>query len=304
MEAISVLGQESRIGPFGVIPLRVVGQTAELVKLPPMGGALNARELPEPQVGLIEIANLSDGAFYIPAGWVIEGLFQTRMVTRGVLVPAGVNSTVSVACVEQGRWGSFKEGSDFGRAPLSLLLAAGSIGPRNSEATNQNAQQQVWSEVRRLETRSGLRATSSLSQIMQEDMTSVENLKSVVACLDELVLHPSTNGFLITLNGEVLMAEVFPESWNVDSVARNTVAALAFDESSALFRPTHEKQIEEFLRELDQTISLSRQLGAKEITVHQSLAGVKSSSAIYDGILYSSLALNANHEFMKGNIYV
>jgi hypothetical protein len=52
----------------------------------------------------VQVCNASDQAVLLYEGELIIGARQNRTIDQPVLVPAGVELTVPVSCVEQGRW--------------------------------------------------------------------------------------------------------------------------------------------------------------------------------------------------------
>lgn len=304
MKAVQIIGPEINFGAFGLVPLATASKSDRVITLPPIPDGIKFRELFEPSVGEIVASNVSTSPLLVPAGWVLDGLNQTRMVTRGALVEPGEDVSIRVACVEQGRWGDYREASEYGRAPLSLLLAAGALGPHSLDLSTNQVQQQVWTEVQRHESRNGTRHSSNLAQILSEDSQKSEEYKAASLSLDGIRLSSSCSGYIITLNGEVLLAEMFPQSTNVEAVAKSTMAGLIFDTENHEFSATDLAQIEAFVEELNQIIGVSSGFDGKQLTVLHSSGHLKSSSMFYLGDLCTNLTLNASHKLMKGNIYV
>jgi hypothetical protein len=213
---------ERQIGPFGLIPLAAAGAKRPSLVLPPLTPGLHFEELDPPIVGTISARNESGSDFFIPAGWLLDGLNQTRMVAEGAVVAHGDEIGLRVVCVEKGRWGGFRASTDAGRAPLTIQLAAGAFTQNSEIGPRTDFQSQVWAEVAKLETRGHQSPTSSLSQMMNEKRLSNENLPFVTRSLEATVLEEGVNGYIIGLGGHALLAEVFPNSIDVADVLCQT----------------------------------------------------------------------------------
>ena len=77
-------------------------------------------------------------------------------------------------------------------------------------------QDRVWKQIENYENRSGVRATSSLTQIMDEDSEKFEIQQKVSRGIrDILNVYPKQNGVLIALDGKPLLSA---QSWQTAPV--------------------------------------------------------------------------------------
>jgi hypothetical protein len=65
---------------------------------------LKVSELPDAEVPTLVATNDADVPVLLPAGWIVEGGRQNRVVNVPVLVPEHATIEIPVSCVEQGRW--------------------------------------------------------------------------------------------------------------------------------------------------------------------------------------------------------
>jgi hypothetical protein len=65
---------------------------------------LKVSELPDAEVPTLVATNDADVPVLLPAGWIVEGGRQNRVVNVPVLVPEHSTIEIPVSCVEQGRW--------------------------------------------------------------------------------------------------------------------------------------------------------------------------------------------------------
>jgi hypothetical protein len=132
----------------------------------------------------VRVVNASDRALLLYEGELITGGQQDRTVDQPVLVPAGVELTVPVSCVEHGRWhhdghgiAKFRPGdaADPGlravkRATANRRAAAG--GPARPD------QGQVWDEVaQRLDTLGIQSSSAALSDVFVDRGSAIDALR-------------------------------------------------------------------------------------------------------------------------------
>jgi hypothetical protein len=294
------LQNSTRIGPFEVWPIQWSGPELSSIRLSNEGD-LGFYELDQPDPNTIIVSNSTNEELLLPAGQIIGGLRQTRMVPDAVLVPANSNVEFDVFCVEQGRFHSPVQSRMSGRAPISVLLAGRSIvGQRNWGRGSSGRQNFVWDSVRRQESRSGARPTSSLEQVMKEDQVSLKDFREVMEQIDANLRMEASNGFAISCQGEPLMLEVFATKRGVDSLVRETLVATLFDLPNLNFNPTEKSRIE----------SLLLRLGSQKFDVSETLqSGVALSNSeenlechvIMDSRmkLVNTIILNRNHDILQ-----
>ena len=74
-------------------------------------GRIVVEELPAPQVPMLRVENRGQKPVFIPAGTMLRGGAQTRIVAVPTLVLGGCVQAVEVRCVERGRWDTSSEKS-------------------------------------------------------------------------------------------------------------------------------------------------------------------------------------------------
>jgi len=233
------IGPAKQLGPLQVWPLIWEGLIAHNYKVPPNLDDLIFGEIEDedgPMVDCIQLENPTDDPFIIPSGWIISAnLWQDRTVNSMEYIEPHSTVAISVSCVEKARWSPESRSIDGGRAPFSVIAAGFEFDATKGfwsldVATRQS---KVWTQVSRQETRSGLRPTNSLRQVMEEDSLKSEIQSSVFRELQEsLISHPRQNGVLIALEGQPLVAEFFSNPNSLKSTLRETVIAASFDATS------------------------------------------------------------------------
>jgi hypothetical protein len=298
------IGEEQRIGSLGVIPIQLLDDHVKKFQLPPFDRSVTFDELSPTRVDRIALMNSSDSDVFVPSGWIIEGLNQTRMVRSGGMVPAGERVSIDVLCVEMGRWGDFKQGSESGRAPLSVMLAAGAFGVAKGDTQGQEAQTNVWSQVRALEEVHGSNNTSSLAEVMRETMASSHNLTDVAKTLDVLLLPPLTQGFAVTLGGELLLLELFSTRSSVQEVLKGTILGLSMECKGSDFVASNPESIEIALGNLSEIRLPAGIANSGNGTITQPRSNLTSIFQTSKSGWLSSLTLNLDHDLLKESIYV
>lgn len=233
------IGPAKQLGPLQVWPLIWEGLIAHNYKVPPNLDDLIFGEIEDedgPMVDCIQVENPTDDPFIIPSGWIISAnLWQDRTVNSMEYIEPHATVAISVSCVEKARWSPESRSIDGGRAPFSVI-AAGFEYDSNKGFWNINRttrQSRVWTQVSRQESRSGLRPTNSLRQVMEEDSTKSDIQYSVTKELSRnLTSHPKQNGVLIALDGQPLVAEFYSNPNALQKTLRETVIAASFDATS------------------------------------------------------------------------
>jgi hypothetical protein len=250
------IGTPQQIGPLEIWPLTWKELSRAHYKTPPFLRELEFAEHDDgdgPRVSCIEVKNLTDEDFLIPMGWIVGAeLLQVRAFNHSELVPAGHSILADVSCVEKGRWSAGKNRFDAGRAPLSVIAAGWDFDQQNNtwKLDRESRQSRVWSQVSRQESRSGIRATNSLEQIMREDSASDFNVAQIQReAASQLRTYEGQNGILIGYEGEPLLMEFYSSEKASKEILRETLSSLAFDIDYHIFRPASKSHVENFIRE-------------------------------------------------------
>jgi hypothetical protein len=250
------IGKPQQIGPLEVWPLMLGGISSASYRTPPFKEELKFEEYDNgdgPRVSCIEVQNLSDQDFLIPSGWIVGAeLLQVRSFNSAELVPAGQSILADVSCVERGRWSQGSNRVDGGRAPISVIAAGWDYdqSSRSWRINRETRQSRVWNQVSRQESRSGVRDTNSLEQIMREDPSTDLNLGLLHRnVLSQLRTHDGQNGALIVFEGEPLMMEFFSDENASKAILKETLISLAFDVDQFAFRSASKSHVEAFISE-------------------------------------------------------
>jgi hypothetical protein len=163
-------------------------------------GSVIIREKGKGSVPVVVIINRSRLPIYIPAGEVIVGGKQDRMVAYDVIIYPGRELDIEVKCVEGGRW---QDGNKNFRA-------TGEIGSRKTKSAVQlEDQDELWSQVAKLNTACKVTPSSGtyLASATSEDIRRRydEYARAFLPSLDGRDIV----GFAVAVDGEILAIEIF-----------------------------------------------------------------------------------------------
>jgi hypothetical protein len=136
------------------------------------------------------ICNVSDRALLLYEGELIIGARQNRVIDQPVLVPAGVELSVPVSCVEQGRWDHGQRTAKFRPSPEAADPAmrrikratANSRGIAGGEARPEQAE--VWREVdERLRVHQVASPSSAFTELFDARRPALDELTEPVRAL-------------------------------------------------------------------------------------------------------------------------
>jgi hypothetical protein len=169
-----VLGQEPRTS------YRTLAQALAL-------GAFVKEVSEDGSVGHVLLGNRTDEPILIYEGEEIEGARQNRSFEAHVLVPAGVELTLSVSCVERGRWDEHQRDAHFMSAPhtpdpelrrIKRTYANRAASRGKSPRADQG---QVWNEVSTRLTEHGVPSPSAaLSDVFRSKGPALDELRSEI----------------------------------------------------------------------------------------------------------------------------
>lgn len=189
-----------------------------------------------PVVSWIQVHNPTDHPILIPSGWVVaKDLLQERTLISPEYIEAHTTSAINVTCVEKGRWEESAISRKVVRAPISIMAAGFSFDSNKGiwVVDQKTRQDRVWKQIENYENRSGVRATNSLTQIMDEDSEKFEIQRKVSRGIrDILNVYPKQNGVLIALDGKPLLSEFFSNPEGIANTLKKTLMAASFDASS------------------------------------------------------------------------
>jgi hypothetical protein len=300
------IGKAQRIGPLEVWPLRWHGLSEQKYQGPPFTSELGFEEYDTgdgPSVGHISVENLTDTDFIIPSGWVVGAdLLQVRSFNSFEYVPAGESVLAEVSCVEKGRWADGSNRVDAGRAPISVVAAGWDYEPARARwvINASERQSRVWTQVSRQESRSGIRPTNSLEQVMREDSVSDMEVSKVQREIQSsFTTFDGQNGMLVALDGEPLMIEVYSDEQASRKILRETLRSISFDSVGTSYRALDRPQVQEFIEnsEIQGMHMLSEEDWAVLMAGGNERIDTRGAMSM-DGRLIQVSAINRNHRIL------
>jgi hypothetical protein len=187
------LGTPQTTGPLTLYPIfggesrlryRSLGQAVK-------HGAFISEVNEHGSVNDVLVCNASDQPVLLYEGELIYGARQNRTIDAPVLVPAGVELSVSVSCVEQGRWDAGQPAAHFVSAPHAA--DPGLRSAKRAAANQQNEvgaaprpeQGEVWREVGERLVAHGVESASfALSDIYDAKRSALAELNHAVHAED------------------------------------------------------------------------------------------------------------------------
>ena len=138
------VGRGVGMGPLSVFPVWT-GAAAPAGLVTGRAAHVDVAECADgPSVGELVVRNVGDRVALLLEGELLEGGWQHRALLHDMVLPPGVPMTVSVACVEHGRWG--------GSSPLKRQARRASPSMRAVlQAASPGMQSDVWERVGRYE---------------------------------------------------------------------------------------------------------------------------------------------------------
>jgi ARG and Rhodanese-Phosphatase-superfamily-associated Protein domain len=185
--APQVSGSLSVFPILGGVPQLVYQSLSQAVAKGAFVKELDARG----SVNDVLVCNVTDQPILLFEGELIEGARQHRTIDAPVLVPAGVELSIPVSCVEQGRWDGRKSDAHFEPAARTVdpALRARKRATANrggaAGADRRRAQQQVWREVAvRLESHAVASPSASLSDVYEAKRPGLEEVARAIHVVD------------------------------------------------------------------------------------------------------------------------
>ena len=201
-----------RVGRLTIFPISL-SQTNRLANVLTMEEALGKKllevqELDDPQVPQAVFINRSKSQMiFLMAGEVIIGGRQNRTLISDALLGPDSRTTLSVYCVQRGRWEGRKGFAESAVAPLSV----------QEKSMARSGQSEVWSEVRRANERA---RSADASEDLASGLAKPENAKRLSAMrkLVEPKLPEKCAGIVVARDGRIIGADLFNSSELFDSM--------------------------------------------------------------------------------------
>ena len=163
-------------------------------------GLINIAECPESRVNQIIVENNSISPLLLIDGDEILGAKQNRIVNSSTLVAAKTKISLSVSCVEQGRW-AYSE--SFKHSPyIANSITRGVKAKARYE--DRDAQSDVWNSINSLEMRNSF---CSETHAMSESYDRQKNLYEKY--IDKFKRVKGQTGAMVFVNGEFRGMDIF-----------------------------------------------------------------------------------------------
>jgi hypothetical protein len=211
LDRVAVGAPVTRLG-VSLFPLYLHQATPTIGPIGPFGDDVAISELPAAEVPTVSFANRADLPVLVPAGAMISGGQQNRMVNVSVLLPAASELAVPVSCVQAGRWSgerAFARGRAFAprrvRRTNDLTVEHNLRHGRGARAD----QSSVWASVDHELGREGI---DSHSRDLDQLAVALERDEHRAAAVRELVglgPLPGQVGVAVTHGTRVLAADLF-----------------------------------------------------------------------------------------------
>ena len=143
-------------------------------------GLVEVSELPHPDVPTVQVENLADVPVLFPAGALLQGGAQTRIIATPALVFPHTTAPIEVRCVEAGRWETHRARAFDAvcAAPATFRTQKLSRDSRSRMHLRERAddQHETWREVDAfLASRSTVSRTASLLDGVEHTHAGVEH---------------------------------------------------------------------------------------------------------------------------------
>jgi hypothetical protein len=196
------------------------------------GDELVVSELETPTVPQLQVHNPTAHDVLIPAGRILSGGRQTRVVNVSIVVPAGAKIVIPVSCVEAGRWHGGSQFANSNRIASRRVRAAkqrsvkSSIDHNNSK---RSAQGEVWNMISYELSSRGVRADAELFLDVDEELDRRTDRMEVVNQFLRDGIQPGQVGVAVAHGEKILGLEVFPSTEALQSSWEAIVRAAVID---------------------------------------------------------------------------
>jgi hypothetical protein len=179
------------------------------------GDELVVSELAAPTVPQLQVHNPTAHELLIPAGKILSGGRQTRVVNVSIVVPAGATIVIPVSCVEAGRWHGLSRFADSKRyASRRVRNAKARSVKRNLDRSKSkaSAQDEVWDTVSDELRLRDLHADGDLFLGVDEHLDRRSDRMAVVREFVDEGVQPGQVGVAVAHGEKILGIEVFPST--------------------------------------------------------------------------------------------
>ena len=196
------------------------------------GDELVVSELAMPTVPQLQVHNPTNGDLLIPAGKILSGGRQTRVVNVSIVVPAGATIIIPVSCVEAGRWhghSRFADSKRFASRRVRNVKQRSVKRSLDSHMGKRSAQGEVWNMISfELASRS-VDSDGDLFLGVDEDLDRRSDRIAVVNKFIADGIEPGQVGVAVAHGDKILGVEVFPSSEALQTSWEAIVRAAVID---------------------------------------------------------------------------
>jgi hypothetical protein len=204
------------------------------------GDELVVSELAAPTVPQLQVHNPTAHELLIPAGKILSGGRQTRVVNVSIVVPAGATIVIPVSCVEAGRWQGLSRFADSKRYASRRVrdVKARSV-KRNLDRSKSkaSAQGEVWDTVSDELRSRDLRADGDLFLGVDEHLDRRSDRMAVVRKFVDEGVQPGQVGVAVAHGEKILGIEVFPSTDALQVAWEAIVRAAVIDADEFTTKP-------------------------------------------------------------------
>jgi len=259
---ITALKPGAPITRGGVTLIPIFGPKQKGAGIKIAGDELVVSELETPTVPELQVHNPTDHDLLIPAGRILSGGRQTRVVNVSIVVPAGATIVIPVSCVEAGRWSGRSEFNYSGRQASRRMRVAKQRSVKanvDRYKSKRSAQGDVWSTISYELSSRGVNHEDSLFLEVDEDLDRRSDRIAVVNELIDNGVQPEQVGVAVAHGDKILGVEVFPSSDALKASWEAIIRAAVIDadefdsQLESIGAEAGIKALEKFLAEVAQT---------------------------------------------------
>lgn len=200
-------------GGITMIPIFAPARRTSKIKI--AGDELVVSELETPTVPQLQVHNPTPHDLLIPAGRILSGGRQTRVVNVSIVVAAGTKMVIPVSCVEAGRWSGLSRFANSGRNASRRMRVAKQRSVKHNidqYKSKASAQGEVWNTIAYELNSRGVHAEASLFLGVDEDLDHRSDRIAVVNQFLTDGIQPGQVGVAIAHGDKILGVEVFPST--------------------------------------------------------------------------------------------
>jgi len=209
-------------------------------KIKVAGDELVVSELETPTVPQLQVHNPTADDLLIPAGKILSGGRQTRVVNVSIVVPAGATIVIPVSCVEAGRWSGLSHFADSRRfASRRVREAKARSVKRNLDVAKSkaSAQGEVWNMISLELSSRNLSSDGELYLGVDEHLDRRGDRMQVVRKFVDNGVQPGQVGVAVAHGDKILGVEVFPSTEALQTSWEAIVRAAVIDADEFSSKP-------------------------------------------------------------------